>query len=135
MQVEQFLAAVPDEPGHPLHLRDRAMLELLYASGLRISELTGARLENLNLEQGMIRVTGKGQKTRLVPVGTKAREAIARTSPTGSPEAGQAAHEQRTFSFQPGPQARTTVRVYAIVKRIAARSGLEQNVYPASAAA
>ena len=62
----------------PLDLRDRAMLEIFYASGLRISEVTGARLENLNLEEGWIRVTGKGSKTRLVPVGAAAREAINR---------------------------------------------------------
>ena len=53
------------------------MLELLYASGLRISELAGAKLENLNLEEGVVRVTGKGNKTRLVPVGRKACAAIA----------------------------------------------------------
>ncbi len=52
------------------------MLELLYASGLRVSELCNTRLENLNLDDGFIRVTGKGNKTRLVPVGGKAREAI-----------------------------------------------------------
>ncbi|MEI8342587.1 MAG: tyrosine-type recombinase/integrase, partial [Verrucomicrobiota bacterium] len=74
LQVEQLLNAIQVE--HPLGLRDRAMVELLYASGLRISELTKARLENLDLENGMIRVTGKGNKTRLVPVGKKACEAI-----------------------------------------------------------
>src|SRR5476651_558897 len=74
IQVEQLLNAIPVK--QPLGLRDRAMVELLYASGLRISELTNARLENLNLDEGMIRVTGKGNKMRLVPVGKKALEAI-----------------------------------------------------------
>src|SRR2546423_1825576 len=76
LQVEQLLESVDAKA--PLGLRDRAMLELLYASGLRISELAGAKLENLNLEDGIVRVTGKGNKTRLVPVGRKACEAISR---------------------------------------------------------
>src|SRR2546430_14289646 len=53
------------------------MIELLYASGLRISELANARLENFNFEERIVRVTGKGNKTRLVPVGQKAWEALA----------------------------------------------------------
>ncbi len=76
LQVEQLLESV--DCAAPLGLRDRAMLELLYASGLRISELAGTRLENLNLDEGMVRVTGKGNKTRIVPVGGKACAAIAR---------------------------------------------------------
>ncbi len=76
VQIEKLLSAVQTDV--PLGLRDIAMMELLYASGLRISELCGARLENLDIEAAFIRVVGKGNKTRLVPVGTKAREAIQR---------------------------------------------------------
>ncbi len=57
-------------------MRDRAIVELLYASGLRISELANARLENMNFEERILRVTGKGNKTRLVPVGRKACDAL-----------------------------------------------------------
>jgi integrase/recombinase XerD len=57
-------------------LRDAAMLELLYASGLRVSELVGLPLADTNLKQGFVRVTGKGKKTRMVPMGASAREAI-----------------------------------------------------------
>jgi integrase len=70
----------------PLEQRDRAMVELLYASGLRVSEWCGARLENLDLEKGFIRVVGKGNKQRLVPVGSGAREALERYLRTGRPE-------------------------------------------------
>jgi len=62
----------------PLGLRDRAMLELMYASGLRVSELTTLPLSALNLRQGVLRVTGKGGKDRLVPVGENALDWIAR---------------------------------------------------------
>src|SRR5438128_4006728 len=75
LQVEQFLNSIDTKAPHGL--RDRAMIELLYASGLRISELANARLENLNFEERVVRVTGKGNKTRLVPVGRKACEALA----------------------------------------------------------
>jgi integrase/recombinase XerC len=57
-------------------LRDRAMLELLYSSGLRVSELTGLNIGELDLASGMVRVTGKGGKERIVPVGSRALEAV-----------------------------------------------------------
>ncbi|OLU13954.1 site-specific tyrosine recombinase XerD [Pseudomonas sp. PA1(2017)] len=68
--VEALLAA-PDL-GDPIGLRDRAMLEVLYACGLRVSELVGLTLEQVNLRQGVLRVFGKGSKERLVPMGEEA---------------------------------------------------------------
>jgi len=73
-QVEVLLAA-PDV-ATPLGLRDRAMLELLYASGLRISELVSLELSNVNLRQGWVRIVGKGGKERLVPMGEAALQWI-----------------------------------------------------------
>jgi integrase/recombinase XerD len=69
-QVEALLDA-PDV-AQPLGLRDRAMLELLYATGLRVSELVGLRLHQLNLRQGVVQVVGKGGRERLVPLGEEA---------------------------------------------------------------
>ena len=129
VQVEQLLDAMPDHPGDPLNLRDRAMLELFYASGLRLSEVTGARLENLNLEQGMIRVTGKGQKTRLVPVGAKARAAIARYLELARPNLVNRRTSSELFLSVRGRKL-TNQRVYDIVKGIAKGSGLALNIYP-----
>jgi integrase/recombinase XerC len=65
----------PDK-GQKYALRDRAILELLYSSGLRVSELTGLNISELDLTTGMARVTGKGGKERIVPVGSRALEAI-----------------------------------------------------------
>lgn len=63
---------------HPRGIRDAAMIELAYASGLRVTELVGLPIADLNLSAGVVRVTGKGRKTRLVPIGAAARTAIAR---------------------------------------------------------
>jgi len=91
-QVESLIDA-PDVDT-PLGVRDRAILEVLYASGMRVSELTSVELPAVNLRQGLIRVTGKGGKDRLVPLGEHASEWITRwcegprrrwVSATGSP--------------------------------------------------
>lgn len=73
-QVED-LVTLPDE-GDPLMLRDRAVLELFYATGLRVSELVSLRLSDVHLDIGYVRCLGKGSKERVVPVGSKATEAI-----------------------------------------------------------
>ncbi|MEL0660070.1 site-specific tyrosine recombinase XerD [Psychromonas arctica] len=66
-EVDALLSA--PELNDPVQFRDKAMLEVLYATGLRVSELVGLTMEEINLQQGVIRVTGKGNKTRLVPLG------------------------------------------------------------------
>ncbi|MEE8525846.1 MAG: site-specific tyrosine recombinase XerD [Thermoanaerobaculia bacterium] len=75
-QVEALLAA-PDATT-PLGIRDRAMLELLYAAGLRVSELVGLRLSQLRLDQGFLIAWGKGSKERIVPVGERAEAWVGR---------------------------------------------------------
>ncbi|MBY5992469.1 site-specific tyrosine recombinase XerD [Ferrimonas balearica] len=73
-EVEALLSA-PD-PEDPIQLRDKAMLELLYATGLRVSELTGLQMEQVSLRQGVVRVVGKGGKERLVPMGEQAQDQL-----------------------------------------------------------
>jgi len=115
--------------GRPFPLRDRAILELFYASGLRISELAGARLENLNLQERLIRVIGKGSKTRLVPVGRIACDAIDRylTQERSGLVARKTGNE--VFLSRHGKKL-TTQRIWQILKEIAATAGFEINVYP-----
>lgn len=71
-QVEALLQA-PDVE-HPLELRDKAMLEMLYATGLRVSELVALTFADVNLRQGVVRVMGKGNKERLIPMGEEAQD-------------------------------------------------------------
>jgi integrase/recombinase XerD len=75
-EVERLLDA-PD-PSKPRGCRDAAMLELIYAAGLRVSELVGLPVAGVNLEAGFVRVTGKGAKDRLIPIGRPARESLQR---------------------------------------------------------
>jgi integrase/recombinase XerC len=84
---EADVAALVEAPADPtpLGLRDRAFLELLYSSGLRVSELTGLDLDDLDLAEGLVRVLGKGSKERVVPVGGPAREALRRWILDGRP--------------------------------------------------
>lgn len=85
-EVERLLEAAGGEPRHPsrptesdgVELRDRALLELLYAAGLRVSEALGLDMEHLQAETGLIRVTGKGDRERVVPVGEVAEAWIGR---------------------------------------------------------
>lgn len=116
-------------PADPHGLRDRAMLELLYSSGLRVSELCDARLENLQLEEGFIRVTGKGNKTRLIPVGTPALEAIKNYLAQERPALVNAKTGAEVFLSVRGKKL-TPQRIWQLIKQYAARAGLEANVHP-----
>lgn len=127
LQVEQFLEKIDTKAVHGL--RDRAMIELLYASGLRISELANARLENFDFEQRVVRVTGKGNKTRLVPVGRKACEALAAYLSTERPKLLKPRSSSEIFLSERGTKL-TTARIWQIVKKHARRAGLEKNIYP-----
>src|SRR5881396_4350359 len=127
LQVEQFLENIDTKAVHGL--RDRAMIELLYASGLRISELANARLENFNFEERVVRVTGKGNKTRLVPVGRKACEALAAYLSTERPKLVGRRTGNEVFLSARGTKM-TTVRIWQIVKKHAKKSGLAANIYP-----
>ncbi|MEM0895845.1 MAG: tyrosine recombinase [Verrucomicrobiota bacterium] len=115
--------------GEPLDLRDRAILETFYGSGLRVSELALARLENLDLDGGFLRVTGKGNKTRIVPIGSAERERIERYLQSGRPHLVVRKTSSEIFlSVRGGPL--TTERLRQIVRERAARAGIEERVYP-----
>ena len=125
-QIEDLLRA-PDVNA-PVGLRDRAMLELLYATGLRVSELVHLQLGSLNLRQGVIRVVGKGGKERLVPVGQEALAWVARFVAEGRAALGG----EGTKALFPSNRGRAMTRqtFWHALKRYAAMAGIEQNLSP-----
>ncbi len=103
----------------PLALRDRAILELLYAGGVRVSELTGLRSEDLQLDAGRVLVRGKGDKERIVPLGRAAVQALEQYLEQGRPQLAHRAREHGLFLSQAG---RTLTREW-IWKLVKAKSG------------
>jgi integrase/recombinase XerD len=126
-EVSRLLAA--EQPASPLGLRDRALLEVLYASGLRAGEITGLRLENYLREEKLLRVIGKGNRERLVPVGGKAIAAVDLWLARGRPELVKPKTGGEIFLGEHGRRL-TTARLWQIVRGIAARAGLEKKIWP-----
>ncbi|HMM46160.1 MAG TPA: tyrosine recombinase XerC [Candidatus Macondimonas sp.] len=116
-----------DQPQTPLQWRDRALCELLYSSGLRLSELVGLDLPDLDLAAGEVRVMGKGQRMRQLPVGAKAREALGIWLAVRA----QLAHPEETALFVNHRGTRLTGRsVQRLLARRAVTQGLAQHVHP-----
>ncbi|AKS40860.1 site-specific tyrosine recombinase XerD [Wenzhouxiangella marina] len=110
-----------------LGLRDRAMLETLYASGLRVSELTGLTLSGLNLDRGLVRVLGKGGKERLVPLGERAIEAIDEWLSRG--RSALKSSTDRVFVSRSG-RPLTRAAVWQRLRQHAMAAGIGKPVYP-----
>jgi integrase/recombinase XerD len=120
-QVETLLAA-PDADT-TLGLRDRAMLETLYATGLRVSELAGLTLAQVGLSEGVVRVVGKGSKERLVPLGDEAVAWLQRYLREARPALAREARDQHVFlTGRAAPMTRQGF--WALVKRHAVRAGI-----------
>jgi integrase/recombinase XerD len=116
-------------PETPFGYRDRAILEVLYASGLRIAELTTLRLEGFLPREKFLRVIGKGNKERLVPIGNPAIRALEKYLAEGRPHFVRPKTGGEVFLGQTGHRL-TTTRAWQIIKQIARLSGVKKNVYP-----
>lgn len=129
--TQSDLSRVMDGPfvSGPLGLRDRAMLEVLYGCGLRVSELTGLRLENVMIEQGSLRVIGKGNKERVVPISGIAATRLAEYLSTGRPALVGSRTGGEVFLNRRGTKL-TTARVWGIVREVARTAGLKKRAYP-----
>lgn len=129
-EIDALLSA-PDAEA-PAGLRDRAMLELMYASGLRVSELVGLPAAGVNLRQGVLRVVGKGSKDRLVPLGDEAQHWIERYLREARPALAAGKPVPRDdgigdvpFFFTPRREALTRQQFWRLVKRYAAAAGID----------
>src|SRR5277367_3323337 len=126
-EIERLLQPVKTET--PAALCDQAVLELAYASGLRLAELRGARLEHLHLEAGFLTVIGKGNKERVVPVGRKAIAAINRYLEAGRPKLLTAKSPANLFLNRRGlPFAASTM--WTRIKRRVRRAEIGRNITP-----
>lgn len=130
LSVEQTQALLEGEPGSDTEvLRDHAMFELMYSSGLRLAELIAldANDERLDLREGEVTVTGKGSKTRSVPVGAKAREALRGWLAARA----QLAHPEERALFVGARGRRIAPRIVnARLKALARRRGLRVPIHP-----
>jgi integrase/recombinase XerD len=126
-EIEKLLT--PEQPATSQSLCDDAILELAYASGLRRSELCSLRLEQLHLEAGFINVIGKGNKERVVPVGTKAIEALNRYLTVGRPKLVRPRSPANVFLTGRG-SAFASITMWAHIKARVKRAGVGRNITP-----
>lgn len=130
-EIEKLLEAI--DLSTPEGGRNRAMLEVLYSSGLRVSELVDLKLHNIYADSGFLKVTGKGNKERLVPVGRDALKylkiylsVIRGKPPLKGPKKG---YEPYAFLNRNGSKL-TRVMVFTIIKNLAASTGLKKRISP-----
>jgi integrase/recombinase XerD len=126
-EIERLLSQ--PKGGEPSALRDRALLELMYACGLRASEAIGLDVSDVDLEDGVLRARGKGSKERVVPIGQSALAAVRVYLQRGRPELVKSRPETRLFVNFRGGQL-TRQGLYKIVRRHAQSAGLEDRMSP-----
>ncbi len=131
-EVEALLSAFENTAADPLELRNRAIMELLYSSGLRVSELTSLPLGAVDFDNEFLRVTGKGEKTRIVPVGRPALRLLRRYLTEARPVlAEKNPHAEWVFLSVNGRKL-DRERIWGIVKLAAERAGISKEIHPHS---
>ena len=117
------------QTGDVFGLRDRAMLELLYATGLRVSELVGIELTQVNLRQGVVRVSGKGNKERLVPLGEEAISWLQRYLSESRSQLVEGKPSRSVFVTRRGG-AMSRQSFWYLIKKYARRAGINSDLSP-----
>lgn len=125
-EVEKILNIIPD--GEPQYIRDKAIIEVLYASGLRISELVNLTLKDVNLDVGFLRCRGKGGKERIVPLGKKAIQALKRYLNFSRPKYAKRASEYIFLNRSGNKLSRQSC--WKIIKKYARLAGIRKTISP-----
>ncbi|MCX7707350.1 MAG: site-specific tyrosine recombinase XerD [Anaerolineae bacterium] len=129
-EVDRLLALPAHQGDRPKALRDTAMLEVLYATGMRVSELAGLTLDDLDLEAGTVRCVGKGNKERVLPLYAEAAEAVRAYLEKGRPALLGDNPSERTLFLNPRGDRLTRQGLWLIIKGYARQLGLEDKVTP-----
>ncbi len=131
LTVEELdeLLEQPARSSTPEALRDKAMLELLYATGMRVSELTSLNLDDINLSAGYVRCLGKGSKERIVPVGFQATRAVEQYLEQGRPQLARSQTQQALFLNHRGERL-TRQGFWLIIKAYAKQAGIRTDITP-----
>ena len=129
-EVDRLLTAFPAQSQEPLLQRNRAILELIYASGLRVSEAANLKLSDVNIEDATLRITGKGCKVRIVPVGKTALNILRYYVNKSRPELlnGKVNTAELFLSVRGNRLNREWI--WAIVKEAAKLAGIDRDIYP-----
>jgi integrase/recombinase XerD len=126
-EVVRLLDAPPEDTA--LGLRDKTMLELLYATGMRVSELVGLNLHQINFNQGFVRVIGKGKKERLIPIGEEALDWLNRYLAESRPNLLGVRHSDSVFVTKRG-SGMTRQAFWYLIKRYGLKAGITRHFSP-----
>ncbi len=129
-EVDALLNAFANTAADPLELRNRTMMELLYSSGLRVSELADLPMGAVDFETELIRVVGKGSKTRIVPIGKPALRLLRRYLKEARPILAETAPRASFVFLSRHGRRLDRERIWAIVKEAALRAGIDKNIHP-----
>ncbi|WP_079509626.1 site-specific tyrosine recombinase XerD [Mesobacillus jeotgali] len=114
----------------PFGYRDKAMLEMMYATGIRVSELIGLKLSDVHLTMGFVRCMGKGSKERIIPIGKTASDAIEQYLEKGRPKLASKKHRDDSLFLNHHGKGLTRQGFWKILKRLASDSGIEKELTP-----
>ena len=128
-EIDKMLRVFPANGKDPLVFRNRTILEVMYACGLRVSETAGLQLRGFLLDQDILRVTGKGDRERIVPIGKTASDLLRRYMDEIRPELLKSDNETTMFLSKTGRKLNRE-RIWAIVKEAAKLAGINKNIHP-----
>ncbi|OGV21684.1 MAG: site-specific tyrosine recombinase XerD [Lentisphaerae bacterium GWF2_38_69] len=129
-EIDKMLDVFAPNSKDPLIIRNRAIIELIYSCGLRVSELVNIQIHDLKFDDAIIKVTGKGNKERIVPVGAKAEKILTKYIQVSRPELLKNNPTQSKIFVSHNGRILTRAMIWNIVKEAARLAGIKKNIYP-----
>lgn len=129
-EIDNLLDVYAPNSKDPLTIRNRAIIELIYSCGLRVSELVNIQIHDLKFDDAVIRVTGKGNKERIVPIGAKAEKILTKYIEQSRPELLKENTAQPKVFVSNNGRILTRAMIWNIIKSAAKLAGIKKNIYP-----